>query len=297
MSRSCFLSSLCGWCWTVRTACWSSARTSTSSVRRWAGVRDRGAGQAGSGAAVGHGESQSFGGLGASQVTEKVAEEAGVAGADRADHGGRRGSGVPGAGGGDEHGARAAERGEHRLDAPLDEHARRPRRRRPGRPRWPRRPRRSGTPAPRRWASSACGAPQLEAVGQRHERSPGGVHRDGPPVPARAPTSSAYQPSGAPGRQRPGEHHPAGVPGALGDRGGEPVQVGGGRPSAPGVLILVVVPSGSVSVRLTRTSPAGVSGRQSMPSRSRSSDERVVLQRRQHGDRAARPRRRRPARC
>ena len=40
--------------------------------------------------------------------------------------------------------------------------------------------------------------------------------------------------------------------------------------TAPGVLILVVVPSGSVSVRLTRTAPAGCSGRQSMPSRSSS---------------------------
>src|SRR3954447_11319326 len=82
-------------------------------------VGDGRAGKSGGRASVGDGERESLGGVTSGDVPEEVAEEAGVAGPDRADDGGGGRGRVPGALGADQDGAVRTERHQHRLDAAL----------------------------------------------------------------------------------------------------------------------------------------------------------------------------------
>ena len=128
----------------------------------------------------------------------------------------------------------------------------------------PPRHRRRRRRAPRRWASSgrarrsgsaatsAASGPSLVSTATR-----AGVLRSDR-------TSSAYQPSGAPGGSEPASTtHEADA--ARDSRVAPRSSRWDADTMAPGLLSLVVVPSGSVMARLMRTSPAGGAGEHAMP--------------------------------
>ena len=161
---------------------------------------------------------------------------------------------------GDEHGAVPARAWPAPRPTPRSTRTGPPRRPRPGRPRCA-----SASPPVSGGELLAVGlhevrarprpGPSASATQRLARRCPRATRAA---VPARSATSVAYQPSGAPGRQRAGQHHPAARRCARWCRASrEPVAATVGGDRAPGELILVVVPSGSVIVMFTRTGPAG----------------------------------------
>ena len=185
---------------------------------------------------------------------------------------------------GDEDGAAGAERGQHGLDAAVDQLA--------GGAGGGDRVVLEGVAvvAGERRQLVAVGLHQVrggdvEPLDQGPQRGVAGVDGD----PGAGPVQGGHQLGvplvGGAGWQRAGEHDPVAAAGAP------PQGARSARPrvarviSGPGLLSLVVVPSGSLIVMLTRRSPSWSTGRQSMPAASSSMHERVVLGGGQHRER------------
>ncbi len=178
------------------------------------GLGDGRAGKTCGGAAVGDSQRQAVRGRKTPDVAEQVAEEAGVARTDGADDGGGRGRGVPGALGGDQHGAVAAEGGQDGA------HAR-------GRGAGGRRPRWPGVGLELVGVATGEGGQLLavglhqvrggggQAVDERLERRLAGVDRDAAADLAQAAYELGVEAAAArlPGGTRPGRSRPRSRPG------------------------------------------------------------------------------------
>ena len=142
--------------------------------------------------------------------------------------------------------------------------------------RRPPRRRRRTRRAPRRWASSGRARPRASAA-TRAASGPSLVSTATRAGVLRSERHELGVPAvGSTRRQRAGQHHPGGAGGAVEQRSRRGRRGAVADTVAPGLLSLVVVPSGSVMVRLMRTSPAGGAGRQRCRPPSSSGDERVV---------------------